>query len=750
MRRFYLQSYSLQLSQELNLKARRFDIDFSITVIWWLLAEIAGLVVLPFVASVCSELKDSGYTISKIFGMLLLTYLTWLVSALHLSAFTSITTFYVLLMISAPALYLIVSGTFKPRLNLKMIVKHELVFAVAFLSMCYILSIRPDISAEHSEDFMNFAMLQSIMRSDYFPPMDPWFAGETMNYYFLGQLNVALLTKLSGISSTITYNLSMAMFFALAASAAYGIGYNLTGKSFYGLITILLTLISGFAIGFEKLMASLSQAGFNLVDWFTHYKFWEDAGLIPVSTIFYPFYSFIHGYLHAHMMSIPFQLMFILLLYNFVKKSERKTEDLLLIALCLGYFSAINLWEYPTYLILSAMTIIIFLPRKEQARALAGIALLSTVLFMPYYLMRNAGGFNGLGIALHKTPLLNFVEVFGALILIILPFLLFSDNLFYLVEQMKKHRIKAALICVALVMLTLLLNFEILIILALTALLCCVSISISSERETKFISLLILTGALLSLFCDTIYVSDAFGYPYERFNTVMKVYLQIWVLWGVSASFVIFKVTGNANKKLKGNIKAKSIIWRIFAVLIIMISLVHPVAMTASWSSGNFGFWESYSRQTLDGSAYLIEKNFEDYKAINWINHNIKNQPNMIEAPGKSYTYSSRISTFTGLPALIGWESHEVIWGRDYPEISQRISDTNTIYNTAELEIAIKLLDKYHIEYIYIGSVEKEKYNQKGMDKFGEKTNIFYKVYESDGAVIYRFTKNDDSHRISH
>ncbi|MEM2925788.1 MAG: DUF2298 domain-containing protein [Methanocellales archaeon] len=717
------------------IKSEGFDIDLSPIAIWWLMVEIVGLIAFPFLASLCQDLNDKGYSVSKIFGMLLTTYLTWIVSALGLFPFNFYTILILLLIVGAIGLYLTLSGPIKPRISWEweMMVKNELVFTFAFLSFSFILSIRPDIYFTHSEDFMNFAMLQSILRSDYFPPMDPWFAGMSLNYYYLGHLSVAFLTKLTGISSSITYNLSIAMFFALAANAAYGIGYNFTGKTLYGLITILFTLISGFAIGFVKLIKSLFEVNFNLIDWFTGYKFWEDTSIIPGSTTFYPYYTFIHGYLQAHMISISFQLMFILLLYNFLKKSKRERGDFLFIGLCLGFFSALNLWEYPTYLILSFAAIIIFSPKQEWGRTMIGIALLSFILFLPYYLARSAGGFYGLGIVLNRTPFLNFTAVFGALLFIILPFLIlkFLDNNKTLVVQVKSKKIQMALIIIVLMILTILLNFQILILIALIVLLCFTAIFMGNDdREMIYIYLLILMGAVLSLFCETIYINDAFSYPYERFNTVMKVYLQIWVFWGVSAALTIYQ----ASTKL-----VKPRIWGIFTTLIILISLIHPLAMTASWSSGNFGFWESNVKQTLDGALYLEEIAREDYKAISWINQNIKNQPILLEAPGVSYTYSSRISTFTGLPTIIGWGSHEIMWGRNHVEISQRILDVDTIYSTTDLEVAINLLNKYGVDYIYIGWVGKMKYTKEGINKFRERPKLFLKVYESEGVEIYRF-----------
>ena len=64
---------------------------------------------------------------------------------------------------------------------------------------------------------------------------------------------------------------------------------------------------------------------------------------------------------------------------------------------------------------------------------------------------------------------------------------------------------------------------------------------------------------------------------------------------------------------------------------------------------------------TLDGLGYLNESERGEYLAILWIRGNIDGTPVIIEAPGMSYSTGSRISAFTGLPTVIGWQGHEMM-----------------------------------------------------------------------------------------
>ena len=73
---------------------------------------------------------------------------------------------------------------------------------------------------------MDFGFLNSILRSDYFPPGDPWLAGEKIPYYYGGHMVSAFLVMFSRVPPFIAYNLAVAMFFALSICAAFGIGFQ--------------------------------------------------------------------------------------------------------------------------------------------------------------------------------------------------------------------------------------------------------------------------------------------------------------------------------------------------------------------------------------------------------------------------------------------------------------------------------------------------------------------------------------------
>lgn len=58
--------------------------------------------------------------------------------------------------------------------------------------------------------------MKSMMRSTTLPAEDMWYAGKTFNYYYGGQYLAVFLTKLTGTSVEITYNLMRTMIAAFA------------------------------------------------------------------------------------------------------------------------------------------------------------------------------------------------------------------------------------------------------------------------------------------------------------------------------------------------------------------------------------------------------------------------------------------------------------------------------------------------------------------------------------------------------
>ena len=77
-----------------------------------------------------------------------------------------------------------------------------------------------------TEKPMDVAFLASSTRAVTIPPPDPWFAGEPINYYYLGYLLHGAIGRLSGVSPEIGFNLALATIFSTTAVAAFGVAWN--------------------------------------------------------------------------------------------------------------------------------------------------------------------------------------------------------------------------------------------------------------------------------------------------------------------------------------------------------------------------------------------------------------------------------------------------------------------------------------------------------------------------------------------
>ncbi len=100
----------------------------------------------------------------------------------------------------------------------------------------------------------------------------------------------------------------------------------------------------------------------------------------------------------------------------------------------------------------------------------------------------------------------------------------------------------------------------------------------------------------------------------------------------------------------------------------------------------------------------------DDYLAISWLNDNITGTPVILEANGDSYSDYERVSVATGLPTVLGWYVHEWLWRGSTELIDKRAADIQSIYTSSDTELVQSLIDKYQIEYIYVGKLERDKY----------------------------------------
>ena len=725
---------------------------------WWLALTAVGFVSFPLTSRVCSSLEDKGYSISKIVGLIFLTFVSWMLSSLHILPFGYAN-------ITVSILILVAVSLFVGRKNLKIsewplkkILVIEAVFTTAFILFLLIRLGKPDIYYSGFWDApYNHAFIASILRGGYAPPVDPWYAGSSIPYYYGGHYLVALITKLTGVPTAIAFSIAIAMFAALAVCGCYGLGYNITKRKLYGFVAALFVCLAGYTSGFFQLLAYASHhtvLGYapigaqNIIDWMQNFDFWTAPWLVKGAMVHYPYFSSITGDMHSYFMSIPFQIAYISLIFAVFQKSRSdkpfSRPDMLLavitLGMSLGFFFILNTWEYPTYII---FTLLAFLFLKIRLRIKWNlfipliIVILSFVLILPYYLSGRMSGFIGIGLLPSgiRTSLAEFLEYCAPFLVVIITMLLVLWKKAFFGG--KRAIITAFLFLTPVVLLAVFVHYQILVIVVPVGFLCLYFLYKSRERaERKFVLLLIIMAVALAFFCDFVYIRDALSGDWVRLNTVLKLYHQLWIFLGIAAAYGVYNVLHYLDGK-RIFVRIGKVMWIGIVVVLIAVALVHPIASTLSMASGRHdGF--GINRGTLDGMAYLREVSEGDYEAIQWINKNIDGSLVILEMPGDVGTYSSRVSAFTGLPTVIGWRSDEILWRASGNDVYGRINDVDLVFNTSDNANALELLKKYNVAYIYIGALERDKYTAMGLQKFDNYTDSYDQIYMNEGVSIYK------------
>ncbi|HKP53503.1 MAG TPA: DUF2298 domain-containing protein [Chloroflexia bacterium] len=204
--------------------------------IWWLTLEILGIVAFPICALVLRTLPDRGYAVTKVLGLLLVGWLAYTIAMAHLVPFGRLLLVLSLLIVAGFSSWLLmrkgrallreVQALLRDRSFVTYVIVAEVLFTVAFVAWALLRAYAPDIYG--TEKFMDFGFMNSIAKSESFPPNDMWLSGYPINYYYFGYFLMASLSLLSGVPTQIGYNLAIATLFSLTAVGAFGVAYNLT------------------------------------------------------------------------------------------------------------------------------------------------------------------------------------------------------------------------------------------------------------------------------------------------------------------------------------------------------------------------------------------------------------------------------------------------------------------------------------------------------------------------------------------
>ena len=255
-----------------------------------------------------------------------------------------------------------------------------------------------------------------------------------------------------------------------------------------------------------------------------------------------------------------------------------------------------------------------------------------------------------------------------------------------------------------------------------------------------FVILLIILSTVLIIIPELIYVKDIYPAHY-RANTMFKLVYQSFIMLSISSGYIIVRIFYQFKSKVNSSNQGFNFLsfknWKLFGIWILgfcafVLVTIYPYFAVNSFYGG------LKTQLGLDGTKYLKNLYPTDYDAIAWINKNIKGQPVILEAQGDSYTDFARVSANTGLPTVLGWTVHEWLWRGTYDIPAPRIPQVQTLYTSTDVNMTRDLIDKYKIEYVFIGDLEYQKYTNLNEQKF---ETIGKLIYKNGRTKIYKITQ---------
>jgi YYY domain-containing protein len=331
---------------------------------------------------------------------------------------------------------------------------------------------------------MDLTYFTATLKSTVFPPYDPWFAGGYINYYYYGFVFVGVITQILGIVPAVAYNLSLAMLFSFTGMGAFAIAFNLITfhetRSHYAEMAYADRLplqhglvAGGIAAALAVLLGNLAQVGVLLDAWYrTGAEVLQtgSAGLNAIARTFdgaikvltgtpaaiypgdwfwtatralnfapgeagpiteFPFFTFLYGDLHAHMISLPLTMLALGWCLALVLPARGAGNSWwetalrwLLGGVAIGVLQATNIWDWPTYAVLGFLAVLYAAAQRNRGllnlqtwgeaglgtAVLLGIALIA---FLPFN--NNFGaGFSSLARWEGSTTFLsNYLSVHG-------------------------------------------------------------------------------------------------------------------------------------------------------------------------------------------------------------------------------------------------------------------------------------------------------------------------------------------------
>ena len=320
---------------------------------WWLASALLGILAFPLSFRLFQRLPDRGLAFSRPLGLLVASYTLWLGASLG-GLRNSLGGALGGVLVLAGLGWVAGRGNWQElrswlSAHRRLALAEEAVLLAGFALWAFVRANNPEI--QHTEKPMELAFINGILRSPSYPPLDPWLSGYAISYYYFGYVMIALLTRLTGVTAGVAFNLANALWFGMVAAGSYALLVNLIairkgrvqlGGPLLGPVFVLITgnleafldVLHGrylfWRAGADGVMTSdfwrwmdikqLVEPPLGDPSWMPGRFLWwwrasrvvRDVNLAGVDLEVideFPFFSFLLADNHPHLLAIPFALM---------------------------------------------------------------------------------------------------------------------------------------------------------------------------------------------------------------------------------------------------------------------------------------------------------------------------------------------------------------------------------------------------------------------------------------------------------
>lgn len=678
---------------------------------------------------------------SKFFGVLIIAYVSWFLFTTFNISYNFYSLSLIFIVLCTLAAYLVFKSKELSKQYLLQFLKQQgpkLLFTeILYISLFALFTLYRATYPEYiaAEDFMNYGFINSLLRGSsnslftpkvtdttFNAPLDIWFSGEAINYYYLGHYYFATITLLSKVSNTIAYNLALVTVITNSILMSVGLAWYLTKKFAYA-------TLSGLFLGF---MGSLYLWVVLFKEGIIANEFFKIAvRFIPYTITNFPAFDFFVGGYHAHVFGIQTLLLFIFLVYLFfeAKVYEKlyinQLKYFVLLSLALGFSYASNSWNLVgSFGVFATMYLFFTTYTKESLlktfSSLASVLVLCFVLYFPYFLTISNGGVGGIGLTFDPSGIVNMFYFFGFLfVLPLIWFLIVSFRSFYPRGRLSNH---------------------------LSSIFNASSdtndqpTEVFSDLTQKYIFSLVIVSFVLIFSVELFYLKDilsAWNPLYSRTNTIFKIWYQAWILLSISISYILY------NFRLSPRLKFA------FITVIILVHSIYSGEVFALRLPYTFDFTMAYEdsrEKTLDGTYHLKESAPDIYHAINYLNYNIASSASdrvVMLAPPNLHTYEENKSIYsvnTGHTSVLGWWNHELFWRGSYEAVNERVLDIQTAYTSQDSFEVYSILQKYAVDYVIFNEDVALNYGDRVSNTLIE---FIEPIYISETISIYKVLQED-------